>query len=53
LHSPQHASDIVAGREHGAVLIFDEVSSAWRETLGGRHLLYGVEPDVRCANALP
>ena len=39
--------------EHGAVLIFDEVSSAWRETLGGRHLLYGVEPDVRCANPLP
>ena len=35
------------------MLIFDEVSSAWRETLGGRHLLYGVEPDVRCANALP
>lgn len=31
---------------HGTVLIFDEVSAGFRETLGGRHLLYGVEPDV-------
>lgn len=31
---------------HGALLIFDEVSSAWRETLGGRHLLTGVAPDM-------
>ena len=23
-----------------------QVSSAWRETLGGRHLLYGVSPDM-------
>lgn len=32
--------------QYGAVLIFDEVSSAWRLNLGGRHLLYGVEPDM-------
>lgn len=31
---------------NGALLIFDEVSSAWRETLGGRHLMYGVAPDI-------
>ena len=31
---------------NGALLVFDEVSSAWRETLGGRHLLYGVAPDI-------
>lgn len=29
-----------------AVLIFDEVSSGWRLTTGGAHLLYGVTPDV-------
>ncbi len=31
---------------NGALLIFDEVSSAWRETLGGRHLMYNVSPDM-------
>ena len=31
---------------NGALLIFDEVSSAWRETLGGRHLMYNVAPDM-------
>jgi len=30
----------------GAVLIFDEVTSAWRMTIGGIHLLYGVNPDM-------
>lgn len=30
----------------GAVLIFDEVTSAWRGTLGGVHLNYGVTPDM-------
>lgn len=30
----------------GAVLIFDEISSAWRLCLGGAHRLYGVAPDV-------
>jgi glutamate-1-semialdehyde aminotransferase len=29
-----------------AVLIFDEVSSGWRLTTGGVHLLYGVIPDI-------
>ena len=32
--------------EIGAVLIFDEVTSAWRNNLGGIHLKYGVYPDV-------
>jgi len=35
----------IAG-EIGAVLIFDEVSSGFRVTTGGMHLLYGVNPDV-------
>lgn len=30
----------------GAVLIFDEVSSGWRFTIGGIHLKYGVNPDI-------
>jgi len=30
----------------GAVLIFDEISSGWRHTLGGLHLKFGVPPDV-------
>lgn len=30
----------------GAVLIFDEVSSGWKMTFGGAHLLYGVNPDI-------
>jgi glutamate-1-semialdehyde aminotransferase len=30
----------------GAVLIFDEVSSGWRFTIGGIHLKYGVNPDL-------
>lgn len=32
--------------ERGAVLVFDEVTSAWRMNSGGAHLLLGVEPDV-------
>jgi len=32
--------------EHKAMLIFDEVSAGFRETLGGRHLMYGIEPDM-------
>jgi len=31
---------------HGAVLVFDEVSSGWRMNTGGIHLTYGVNPDV-------
>ena len=30
----------------GAVLVFDEVSSAWRMNTGGIHLTYGVTPDM-------
>lgn len=29
-----------------AVLVFDEVSSGWRLTGGGAHLLYGITPDI-------
>ena len=32
--------------ETGAVLIFDEITSGWRLTLGGSHLLYNVNPDM-------
>jgi len=31
---------------HGAVLIFDECTSGFRETFGGLHKRYGVEPDM-------
>lgn len=31
---------------YGAVLIFDECTSGFRETLGGLHLKYGVAPDM-------
>ncbi|HLO78452.1 MAG TPA: aminotransferase class III-fold pyridoxal phosphate-dependent enzyme [Magnetospirillum sp.] len=30
----------------GAVLIFDEVTSGWRLSVGGAHLVYGVSPDM-------
>ena len=32
--------------EHGIVLIFDECTSGFRETFGGLHKKYGVEPDI-------
>lgn len=32
--------------QHGAVLIFDECTSGFRETYGGLHKKYGVEPDM-------
>ena len=32
--------------DRGIVLIFDECTSGFRETLGGLHLKYGVEPDL-------
>lgn len=32
--------------EHNAVLIFDECTSGFRETLGGLHKKYGVDPDM-------
>lgn len=33
-------------QQHGAALIFDEISSGWRMHLGGVHLKYGVAPDM-------
>lgn len=32
--------------QHKSVLIFDECTSGFRETFGGLHLKYGVEPDM-------
>ena len=32
--------------DKGIVLIFDEITSGFRVTLGGSHLKYGVEPDM-------
>lgn len=32
--------------KHGAVLIFDEISSAFRERCGGIHLKFTVSPDL-------
>ena len=32
--------------EYGSVLIFDECTSGFRQTYGGLHKLYGVEPDM-------
>ena len=32
--------------EHGIVLIFDECTSGFRQTFGGLHKHYGVEPDM-------
>ena len=33
-------------RDSGAVLIFDEVTAAFRKNTGGAHLCYGVAPDI-------
>lgn len=30
----------------GAVLVFDEITIAWRTNVGGVHLRYGVDPDI-------
>ncbi len=35
-------------REHGALLIFDEVVTGFRLAVGGAQALYGVEPDLTC-----
>ncbi len=35
-------------REHGALLIFDEVISGFRAAYGGAQSLYGVLPDLTC-----
>ena len=34
--------------QHGALLIFDEVITGFRVSLGGAQELYGVEPDLTC-----
>ncbi len=31
---------------HGAVLVFDEITAAWRSHHGGIHLKYGIAPDI-------
>ncbi len=40
----QRVRDLATAR--GIVLIFDECTSGFRQTLGGLHLQYGVEPDI-------
>lgn len=35
-------------RQHGALLIFDEVITGFRLSLGGAQQLYGVRPDLTC-----
>ncbi len=35
-------------RESGALLIFDEVITGFRVSLGGAQELYGIEPDITC-----
>lgn len=32
--------------QHGAVLVFDEISSGWRMHVGGVHIKFGVSPDI-------
>jgi glutamate-1-semialdehyde aminotransferase len=33
-------------RATGAALVFDEITSGWRHTVGGAHLMLAVDPDV-------
>ena len=40
------ASVRALANRYSAVLVFDECTSGFRETLGGLHLKYGVEPDI-------
>ena len=35
-------------REHGSLLIFDEVMTGWRVHPSGAQILYGIEPDLTC-----
>lgn len=35
-------------KQHGALLIFDEVITGFRLTYGGAQTLYGIEPDLTC-----
>ncbi len=38
----------VLTREHGALLVFDEVMTGFRVAWGGAQVRYGVEPDLTC-----
>lgn len=40
----EHVRDVATKK--GIVLIFDECTSGFRETFGGLHLKFGVEPDI-------
>lgn len=40
----EHVRDVASRK--GIVLIFDECTSGFRETFGGLHLKFGVEPDI-------
>src|SRR5690606_34924877 len=40
----EHIRKVTAAR--GIVLVFDECTSGFRESFGGVHLNYGVEPDM-------
>lgn len=35
-------------RQHGSLLVFDEVMTGWRVHPGGAQALYGVRPDLTC-----
>ena len=35
-------------RQHGALLVFDEVMTGWRVHPQGAQVLYGIEPDLTC-----
>jgi glutamate-1-semialdehyde 2,1-aminomutase len=35
-------------RQHGALLVFDEVMTGWRVHPRGAQVLYGVDPDITC-----
>jgi glutamate-1-semialdehyde 2,1-aminomutase len=35
-------------RQHGALLIFDEVMTGWRVHPQGAQVLYGIQPDITC-----
>jgi glutamate-1-semialdehyde 2,1-aminomutase len=42
----QHLKDLV--HRHGALLIFDEIVTGFRWSLGGAQAYYGVTPDISC-----
>lgn len=62
-HWPMASASVMAEikevvREHGALLIFDEVLSGFRAHVGGMQAVWGVHPDLTClgkgiANGMP